>query len=73
MPGESIMTEAAKDSDGHNLAVLAPRHVVQMRKDTCQNCDKLTRVAGALTCSACNCFVAWKTKLMGARCPAGLW
>jgi hypothetical protein len=49
----------------------ATRELATNRRTTCDQCEvqnKATKV-----CTACGCYIPWKTKLQQSSCPMELW
>lgn len=62
--------DAAKDLLTGNLE-FASEDVVNKRIAICDPCE--VRNSTLNTCTACGCFIPWKTKLQESTCPMELW
>lgn len=62
--------DIVKDISSNNLE-LAPDNVVSERNAVCDSCDIQHRPTHM--CTACGCFLPFKTRLLKTSCPLELW
>jgi hypothetical protein len=54
----------------------APAAVTESRRAICRHCDRATRHKDGvrvLRCQECDCWIKFKTRLAGEKCPLGKW
>lgn len=55
---------------------LAPANVIAARLKACRGCGRATKARDGVRvvkCRECDCFIKWKIRLAGERCPLGHW
>lgn len=46
---------------------------VKLRREICNDCDKIKVLIGVKVCSECGCSIWGKTMIPNAECPIGKW
>lgn len=68
---KSVVRTVKAAAMGQEIA--ASEKLTAERKAICMSCPKMVIQDGAARCSACGCFLSYKTALSQEKCPQGKW